>query len=234
MKLPLKSYKSLSAAALLSANAVPFLGVIFWDWDVFSIVLLFWAENLAIGFYNILKLAFVKVERPREHLGKLFFIPFFIIHFGGFTAAHGLFLLLIFGKGTEDPISGQAWPCFLVFVQLLVNIIRQVYTIIPVDMKFAVLVLFVSHGVSWVYNYFYRGEREREKIRSLMGKPYARVMVMHITILAGGFVTMSTGAPLGLLAVLIVLKTFIDLQFHLREHNAGGSRKLRENTRPKS
>jgi hypothetical protein len=220
MKINLESYKSLSVVALLAANAVPLLGVIFLGWDVFSVVLLFWAENLAIGFYNILKIAFVNVERPKEHLGKLFTIPFFLIHFGGFTAGHGLFLLMIFGKGAEDPLAGQPWPCFLIFVQLLFNVIRQVFAVIPGEIKFAILALFASHGVSWVYNYLFRGERENETVSSLMVKPYGRVMVMHITIIIGGFLTMSTGAPLGVLAVLILLKSFIDLQFHLREHKS--------------
>ncbi len=221
MKISLEPLKNFSVIALLAANAIPLLGVIFLDWDVFSIVLLFWAENLAIGFYNVLKLAFVKVERPQDNLGKLFSIPFFIIHFGGFTAGHGLFLLLIFGKGAEEPLSDPVWPCFLVFVQLLFGIIRQVLAIIPPDMKFAIFILFVSHGISFVNNFIYGGEWKREKVGSLMGKPYTRVMVMHIAIIAGGFLTMSTGAPIGVLAVLIILKTFIDLQFHLREHRKG-------------
>jgi len=216
-----ESLKNFSAIALLAANAVPLIGVIFLGWDVFSIVLLFWAENLAIGFFNILKMALVKVKRPKDNLEKLYLIPFFAIHFGGFTAGHGLFLLLIFGKGVEEPLSGQAWPCFFVFVQLLIGIIRQVYVIIPPDMKIAMFALFASHGVSFVYNFIYRGEWTQGDPGTLMGKPYGRVVVMHIAIIVGGFITMATGAPLGILAVLILLKTFMDLQFHLREHKSG-------------
>ena len=77
--------------SLLAANAIPLVGVLFAGWDAFGIVLLYWAENLAVGFYNVLKIAFVKVKDPKEHLGKLFMIPFFIIHFGGFTGGHGVF-----------------------------------------------------------------------------------------------------------------------------------------------
>ncbi len=47
-----------------------------------------------------------------------------------------------------------------------------------------------------------------------MGQPYSRVIVMHIAIIAGGFITMSLGSLVG---VLIILKTIIDIKLHLRQ-----------------
>ena len=41
---------------------------------------------------------------------------------------------------------------------------------------------------------------------------------MHVAIIAGAFLTMALGSPLGVLAVLIVLKTAIDVKLHLWEH----------------
>jgi hypothetical protein len=218
--LSIKDSLNLPLIALLAANSIPLVGVVFLGWDVFSIVLLYWAENLAIGLYNVLKMAFVKVDRPLDHLGKLFFIPFFCVHFGGFTAAHGLFILLIFKKGNGEFMSENPWPCFLVFLQLLFNVIKQVYDIIPTDMKFALLGLFVSHGISFVYNYFFKGEYQRESLNSLMGKPYVRVVVLHITVLVGGFLSMALGEPAAILFVLVVLKTVLDVNFHLRERRS--------------
>lgn len=40
---------------LLAANVIPLWGVLVLRWDAFLIVLLYWAENLAVGFYNVLK-----------------------------------------------------------------------------------------------------------------------------------------------------------------------------------
>ena len=53
-----------------------------------------------------------------------------------------------------------------------------------------------------------------------MGAPYARVVVMHVAIIAGGFLSMVFGSPAALLFVLVVLKTIIDVELHLREHKA--------------
>lgn len=52
------------------------------------------------------------------------------------------------------------------------------------------------------------------RLDRLMGQPYSRVIVMHIAIIAGGFITMSLGSLVG---VLIILKTIIDIKLHLRQ-----------------
>ena len=139
--------------ALLVANAVPLFGVLFLKWDAFYVVLLYWAENLVIGFYNVLKMAFVKASHPAEHLGKLFMIPFFMVHYGGFTAVHGFFILAIFSKDQQgSPMGNESWPCFFVFLQLLFNVIKHIMSTIPPTVRLAVLSLFASHGISFIYN----------------------------------------------------------------------------------
>ena len=222
MKLSKKDLTNVSLLALIIANLLPLWGVCFLKWDAFYIILLYWSENLAVGFYNILKIAFAKVSRPVEHLAKLFLIPFFTIHYGGFMAVHGFFVLTFAQKaheGTSVPsIGGQSWPCFLVFIQLLINVIRQMFSIIPSQMKFVIFALFASHGVSFVYNYLLVGEYKTAKPKDLMNQPYARVVVLHIALLAGGILTMALGSPVPLLFVLIIGKIILDIKMHLREH----------------
>ncbi len=223
MKLSKKDLTSIPVIVLVAANALPLYGVCFLGWDVFYIVLLYWSENLAVGFYNILKIATAKVNHPIEHLGKLFLIPFFTVHYGGFMAVHGFFVLA-FAKASEgsspevSSIGKESWPCFFVFLQLLINVVRHMFSIIPTQMKLAILALFISHGVSFVYNYLLKGEYATAKPGELMGKPYARVVVLHIAILAGGFLTMVIGSPAALLFVLVIGKIILDIKMHLREH----------------
>ena len=85
-------------------------------------------------------------------------------------------------------------------------------------MKLALLALFASHGVSFVYNCFYKGEYARARLDKLMGSPYTRVDIMHVAIIVGGFVSVGLGLPVRLLFALVVLKTIIDVKMHLREH----------------
>jgi hypothetical protein len=206
--------------SLLAANTIPLWGVLFLGWDAFSIVLLYWAENLIIGFYNILKIAFVKAPRFPGHIAKLFFIPFFIIHYGGFMGVHGIFILFLFKRGQGPAfLSGSApWPCFLVFVQLLLGVIRQMWLVMPDGMKLPLAIFLASHGVSFVHNFLVKGEYASTKPEKLMGQPYARVVVMHIALLVGCFGVAALNSPVPLLLVLVALKTILDVKLHLREH----------------
>jgi hypothetical protein len=113
--------------------------------------------------------------------------------------------------------AGDTWPCFLVFVQLLINVVRQAIDMLPANMLYAVAGLFISHGISLGYNYFYLGERKRTNLQKLMGQPYGRIMVLHIAVLIGGFLTMALGSPAGLVLILVLMKTGLDVKLHLRE-----------------
>ena len=199
-------------------NALPIIGVLFFEWDAFLIVVTYWAENLVIGFYMLLKIACVKVEHPAEHIGKLFLIPFFAIHYGGFTAIHGSFVLSIFGQDKQFSSMKETWPCFLVFLQMLVNLIKAMYSIIPPNARLFLLALFISHGVSFLYNYLYKREYASSNPNNLMFQPYLRVVLMHIIVLAGGGLAMAFGSPKAMLIPLVILKTVTDVFFHLCEH----------------
>jgi hypothetical protein len=212
-------WTDISFLALIAANAIPLFGVLFLKWDVFYILFLYWSENLAIGFYNILKMAFAKVKNPIENLGKLFVIPFFMVHYGLFTTVHGVFIFGFFAKDHKIHTSHrQTWPCFLSIIQDLINLLSDAMQTVSPAVRFAVLSLFVSHGVSFVYNYLLKGEYARTDSSVLMAKPYGRVFVMHITILIGGILFQVTGSPAALLVILVGLKTFIDIALHNAEH----------------
>ena len=64
MKFAGKTISDIPIICLVAANAIPLYGVAFAGWDAFSIVLLYWAENLIIGFYNVLKMAIFRTETP--------------------------------------------------------------------------------------------------------------------------------------------------------------------------
>ena len=218
MKLSKKDLTNIPVIVLVAANLLPLWGVYFLKWDAFYIILLYWSENLAIGFYNILKIATAKVRHPIENIGKLFCIPFFVIHYGGFMAVHGFFVLAFAKKAQGPSLGGKSWPCFFVFIQLLINVIRQMFLAITPQMKLAILALFISHGVSFVHNYLLKGEYATAKLGKLMNQPYSRVVVLHIALLAGGFFAMSIGSPVPLLFVLVIGKIILDVKMHLREH----------------
>ena len=213
-----------SGKILVAVNLGLILGVVYLDWDVFDIVFLYWAENLVIGVINVMKMITANPDPlsgletpdgkpigeklPRQYgtaaIGwgvKLFLIPFFIVHYGGFCFGHGVFVFALFDRGNE--FDGDLWSAV---PELLVG-----------GLGLSLALLAISHLASFFLNYLGRGEYRRTSAAALMMRPYGRIVALHITIIIGGFLAMAMGDHLLILLVLVVLKTFVDLAMHGRE-----------------
>jgi len=213
---------SFSIQVLMVANLLPLFGVVFLGWDAAAIVLLYWIENLIVGSINILRMILVKVESPAGQFQKLFMIPFFCVHFGGFCAVHGFFLLAFFKIGADWNAfaPGDSWMGPLIFLQLLYSVVMQLWQSRPPGLEWPVLGLAVSHGISFVKNFLFGQEYRLLKINQIMMRPYKRIVLMHVAIIAGGVFVMKLGSPVGLLCVLIFLKIGMDIWLHAKSHRS--------------
>jgi hypothetical protein len=195
----------IAALLLIVVNLIPLFGVLFFGWSLFSIMLLYWLENGFIGFFNVFKIALARAPgsgftingRPVSPSNKEIRIIFFILHYGLFWTVHGVFVFVFFGLSSSSGLFGSVG-------------LRGV--------AIAAAALFLSHGVSFFVNFLGKEEYLTVSPDRQMTEPYSRVVVLHVTILAGGFLADSLGAPLAALVLLVLLKTVIDLLAHLREH----------------
>jgi len=188
-----------SVAALVLANLAPLAGVFFAGWDAGSVVLLYWLENLIVGFYNVLKLTKVKTDDSlRRDLG-MSPIPFFCVHYGFFCFGHGIFVLLLvsMSKGNPDLARLQ-----LLFGQIV----------------WPFLGLVVSHGVSYVANTLIGQEYKTITAKQQVWQPYRRIALLHVGILLAMFGFVAFGTSVGLLVSLVVVKTGADVYLYLRAH----------------
>lgn len=189
-----------SIGALLLLNLIPLIGVLYFGWNLSSIMVLYWFENVIIGFFNALKMAKAMGTTPRTQLysGKKVItvaqkpssILFFIIHFGMFTLGHGIFVFALFGR--DLPSFSKMLP--------------------------AALCLFASHGISYAYNFIGNEEYKRVAFQDLFFQPYKRVFIMHITIIIGAFIAFQLEQPTFFLVLLVFLKILIDILSHKKEH----------------
>jgi hypothetical protein len=145
-----------------------------------------------------------------HHGIKVFMIPFFVVHYGLFCAVHGVFIMVLLGG--DKPMSGKISGSPLEGGATLAGKVFENGGI------WFVLALAVSHLFSFFVNYLAKGENRRTTVPALMAAPYARIVVMHLTILFGAFAVMAFGSPVFLVLLLIVGKTIVDLGFHLRSH----------------
>ena len=201
-----------SLLALVTVNLIPLAGVLLFGWDVAALMILYWSENLVLGFYTLARMLIV------SPLGGCFSGLFFLIHYGGFCGVHGMFIMLTLVDSDFSPFPQETWPLFLVFPQILFNVSSAIFADAPAEWIVAFIAMFVSHGVSFLVNFLHGPERDTATLGELMSAPYGRIVVLHIAIIAGGFAVMALGQPVFMLIVLVVLKMGMDLCLHLREH----------------
>src|SRR5256885_8077445 len=72
----------LSAVILILVNAAPLVGVLFFHWTVFAVVLLYWCENVVVGSFNVLRMLCAQPRDVMSWVSKVTTIPFFIVHYG--------------------------------------------------------------------------------------------------------------------------------------------------------
>lgn len=177
---------------LVAANLLPLAGVVWAGWDVGLVILFFWLENTVIGLYAMARMVVL------DPSGAFWSVPFFTVHFGIFTAGHGLLLSLLLFKGPADALAA------LEADRLLVGA--------------AVGALVVSHGYSFVTNFLVGPERRETNPQRPMGRAYLRVMVLHVTLVVGGFPVLALGEPIWAIALLVTGKLAVDALAHLAEH----------------
>ncbi|HUR26148.1 MAG TPA: DUF6498-containing protein [Candidatus Thermoplasmatota archaeon] len=172
---------------LLAANLVPLLGVLLFGWDLGLVMLLYWAESAVILAFSLAKLAIT------AGWGALFLIPFFVVHAGLFMVVHLVFLVVLF---VREPEAG--W----------LSLAR--------DLAIALAAFAISHGYSFWANFRQGGESFKGH-GDVMGAFYKRIVVMHLTIIFGAFLTFSLGSPVWAVVLLVALKTAVDAGAHLLE-----------------
>ncbi len=188
---------NLSSVALIVGNLVPIIGVLFFSWELFPVVLLYWLENIVIGIFNAVKM--LTCADAQGFFKRIFTTAFFSVHYGLFCLVHGVFLVDLFGgKG---------------------NSLEQVPMMILANgLKWALLALIISHAFSLLSNYYLRGEYKRLSVSDVMFMPYKRIIVLHVFIILGAMVLQSFGVTQSGLIALAVIKILADLIAHNMEH----------------
>ena len=231
-----------SVVALLIANLIPLVGVVFFGWNLATILIIYWLENGIVGLWNVPRMALAGRQsvlgvRPAPSVaatrlpstallgsgcGSTAFILFFLVHYGLFWFVHGVFVFAI-TSGFMSGFGPSVGPSFVtdpaIFAPDFAPDVISVSTG-PVwsQVGLAGLALFISHGLSFFLDYVRGGEYRTTSVAIQMFQPYGRVVVMHVTILLGAFLTFALGSPIGLLIVLVALKTALDLGLHARRH----------------
>ncbi|RDZ65804.1 hypothetical protein C5B90_05505 [Haloferax sp. Atlit-12N] len=210
-------------AALVVANLVPLVGVVWFDWSLKALLVAYWLESGVVGLQNVPKILAasgrgdggssinatingrqVDLSPPDDPRDGFHLYPsnvpiagFFAMHYGIFWVVHGVFVWSFdaFAVGA-GAVGGVPLGAVLLAAGATV----------------------LSHGGSFAANFVGREEYRSVSPGAQMSEPYRRVIVLHLTIILGAFLVAASGAPAAALVVMVVVKTALDAGAHLREH----------------
>ncbi len=185
----------LGIAGIIAFNLIPLYGVFAWGWTSFELIFLYWFENLVIGAFTAGRMLLRHYDSSKHLFQTIFLALFFTVHFGGFCWGHGTFLFSVFG-----PEELQALPIH----EAAMTVIREN------GLLLAAASLTLLQLMDW-------GREAREKglgavsPNELMARPYRRIIVLHVTIIAAGAALSALNEPLVGLIILVLVKTASDI-----------------------
>ena len=215
----------LDRALALASAVVLAWGVLVLGWSPFVVMMLFWFENVVIGVLHLVKLLVTGARLGGAGLiGGVAISAFFTVHYGLFTAVHGVFVVLLFGGGELGPNamdSGLGGPAWSMVHRLLAE--RDGWLAVV-----AIVLLHLSGLVQWLA----RTRESPPPLKELMGAPYGRIVILHVTLIASGFLLQALKAPAAGALLLIGLKLAYDLVTLGRDRTKAGAPPARERTPP--
>ena len=203
----------ISTTSLVVTNLFLMVMAIILEWRIYDQIMVFWCENLVIGFYTIFKLPFCRMVdrdkfdhfpvKPKYH--KFVISPFFIIHFSLFCTLHLAMIQMLFSNDVEAYAEAHNDSLFPQINWSVVLI--------------SIFALMVNHGVSFVINFLGKKEYLKFKMDEMMMIPYKRLLLVHLVAMSFGIIL----SVIGFNSVIVVfiffgVKIWIDLKRHNAEH----------------
>lgn len=195
---------------ILIVNLIPVYGVWFLGWSAIEVFTVYAMETLIIGILTVLKLLVTTLYKGKDtwhnrgqttQTSGLFFILFFIAHFGIFAAVQTTIFSQV--AGITPPNSGPM-HFFFHFWEYINN-----------DIAYMLGGFVISYIVTDLLPFLFRGEYKTVSMMRLMFQPYGRVIIQQFTVILGSmFLSFGLGKVFILVfaAAKIFFEVFIDFK----------------------
>lgn len=201
-----------SALIALAGNLVPLGGVLYWSWDPFQLLMLYWMETVILAGWTMARIGVLPAAElgtitvnGRERPGTArVMVGFFSLHAGMFIAVHFLFLWLLFSGEWTGRVRGP-----VTFVRQLV-----IESGAWIPLVFALVAGLISYLVERQRSMAFvppPGGKAQDRVGSVVGALYMRIFAMQFAIIAGAWFANEFGSKAPLV-IVIVLKTLFDLR----------------------
>ncbi|MGH1470181.1 MAG: DUF6498-containing protein [Cellvibrionaceae bacterium] len=207
-------------AWVIFINLMPILWLLYGDWKVDSLIQLYWLENVIIGGYLLLKILSISTNSVAAFSKNFFSALFFLMHFGGFCAIHGMLIYTFFDHSNiadqiTDNLHNQLGP--FIIIEMLYRVLIHTWLSFPTGFHWTAYGLIISHGINFLQNHIMNGNYKKTKANKLAKEPYRHIVIMHVAVIACAIPISILNSPTLLLIALIVGKTYLDVHLLLKE-----------------
>jgi len=195
---------------LIAANLIPVVGALFFNWNAKEIFLVYCLETIIIGILNLVKMGIVTAVRKKDKWynnnsytmqSGLFFMFFFLIHYGLFVAVQmGIF----FGvSGMGDGTNLTLFSFFYKWPELLTN-----------DSVIMLAAFGIGYGFKMIYEFIRSGEYKTTPLMIIMFQPYGRIFIQQFTVILGS-IFLSFGAGKIFIIVFAATRIFFEIYLNM-------------------
>lgn len=189
---------------LIIVNLIPVYGVWFEGWNAAQVFLVYCLETVIIGLFTVVKLACVTlIVKPRDewNAGKgsvmvsgLFFILFFIVHYGIFVFVQTQIFFSVSGLVSDHSILGTY---------------RQIPKLLGHEGQLLLLIFIIYYTLQNLFGFFLSGEYKTISMMKLMFQPYARIFVQQLVVIVGSMF-LAFGAGKVFILILALVKIYFE------------------------
>lgn len=207
MNITLKKKLSQADYFLIAVNMLPVLGVWLRNWNPKEVFVIYCFETIIIGIFNLFRMGLTTMVKKKDEwtseggastkVSGLFFMIFFIIHFGLFVIVQMTIFFAFTGIADEHKLN-------------FFNFFYKWPQLISIEAWYVVLIFAASYGFRMMTEFVWTGQYKTASMGLLMFQPYSRIFVQQFTVILGAFILMFGGGKIFIL-VFAVCKIFIDV-----------------------
>lgn len=169
--------------------------------EAYAVLFGYFLETIIIGVFNVFKM-YLAYKYHDKKIASLFYIPFFLVHYGGFIAIQSIFLFAIFS------ISGNN------FIKEPFHILQNFSAILQLEgMNIVIPLLIGTQLMKFIFDYILPRKFEKFSTKEIMFKPYFRIVIQQFTVIIGSFFMMFSSGSIMAAMLLILLRFIVDFFF---------------------
>ena len=190
---------------LIAANLFPVFGVWFLGWNATEAFIVYAMETLIVGILTVVKLLIATFARGKDdwyanggssRQSGLFFILFFVLHFGIFAAVQ----TTIFSQSAGiTPANSGGMHFFFKW-----------YTYINKEIGYMLCAFIVSYIAKSFIPFIINNDYKTMPMMVIMFQPYGRIFIQQFTVILGSMF-LSLGIDKAFILTFALAKTFFEL-----------------------